>query len=315
MSKEIVIKSPIKILTERSNCTQLNEGEIGIYQPPYRYKNEDGTLGDLKCKKVQMYTKINGQIMKSNEYKPTNFIHMKPVPFNGFPGEVYFTKYICKTFNFGENKESKTVRLPNISPAIYESQGFTSESEFYQDRIIYEGYAEFGYKVLSPNLPKDTIRINYPMLTVTGQNIVIVVRIILKSNGSNTFAPKSYYKFTYINSSKTLCECDKPNDKNPTMRGIKECYFVKRLKLHFDPNYNKYCISDINNGRGLRRYARKNYEKIYGKGCAFYCKKISKNKITGDPDRWTRYKLKKVRSLPMRYFLRTKQKVEIPVQF
>ena len=315
MSKEIVIKSPIKILTERSNCTQLNEGEIGIYQPPYRYKNDDGTLGDLKCKKVQMYTKINGQIMKSNEYKPTNFIHMKAVPFNGFPGEVYFTKYICKAFNFGVTKESKTVRLPNLSPTIYKDRGFTSESEFYQDRIIYEGYDFNNCKVLSDNLPEDTIRINYPMLTVTGQNIVIVVRIILKSNGSNIFAPKSYYKFIYSNSSKTLCECQKPNDKKPTMRGIKEYYFVKRLKLYYDPNFNKWSTSSKMAGRGLRRYARKDYEKIYGKGCVFYCKKIYKNKRTGYSDRWTRDKLKKVRSLPMRYFLRTKQKVEIPIQF
>lgn len=282
MSKEIVIKSPIKILTNRSNCTQLNEGEIGIYQPPFRYKNEDGTLGDLKCKKVQMYTKINGEIKKTNTYKPTGIIHHKSMPFDARCGEIYYCEKLYCRLPYRKD-ESKIIRLPLIDADLFDKIALLYDSTGNTRSILYS---------VAMDIKKTHAQfiIDFPDNDYT---CIVKSRYSSKIKESISFnMPKDYYMMTQTKDGKMLVKV-RPNANMPHSRkGIRLISFRKKRKLLFGLRFSPI---DIECGFKKYRYVMSGG---YGLVAEFYCKKRRSKRHPGRP-------LKRV-NLPPNYFRRLK---------
>ena len=279
MSKEIIIKSPIKILTERSNCTQLNDGEIGIYQPPYRYKNADETIGDFKCKKVQIYTKINGEIRKTNTYKPTNFIHYKEMPMHPFPYEVYYTHAIVtriKTIN-GVFTFEKPRFHDNL---LAELASGASPITFYDSFVRKNAYireCETGAITLLKDVPlsiySNTISINLTSFAGSYQ-LVIPLSSLSERNGDKSIK-NNYYALTKTGFGFRITKIPKPIDKVPTMRRIKKVYFRKKRKCYLTTSKDRI-FPDFPTGKKYYRYAAEpNFNpllpKRFGKYCTYFC--------------------------------------------
>lgn len=296
MSKEIIIKSPIKILTERSNCTQLNDGEIGIYQPPYRYKNEDGTLGDFKCNKVQIYTKINGEIRKTNTYKPTGIIHHKPIPFDARVGEIYYsdTFFFRKKLKKGE---SVSVHLPYIEPSLYENMIELLDKPMEKNSI----FDDYLYKIYNGVYYIKYVSVNnslyHFLITYTG-NYNHDIRIRFK-------LPLGYYSFVNTGFGKMLTNVSTPPiNARHSMRGIFVQRYRKKRKIllhwHGKP-------VDFGKPYKLYRYAIEgNPEKHYGLCADFYCKKRRNRK-------WVGRKLKRLSMPPIHYRVPKSGGVRIPI--
>lgn len=300
MSKEIIIKSPIKILTERSNCTQLNDGEIGIYQPPYRYKNEDGTLGDFKCKKVQIYTKINGEIRKTNTYKPTNLIHHKEMPLRPFPGEVYYTNAISKKIfkqDFVDGIFYFSIRLDELLyeqlNTVFSSGSLMTHCYFLDENNNRRKISEFCSEIYYGGL----------ILRSDAPPFISLKFVFPISIDANTIGKMKYFSTIQTPYGLRVAEINKPSDKLPTMHGITKQYF--RLKKKYYVKNELFIKFKKSTNIVYRRYALdaqffdKEYSRV-GKYCSYYCKR-KKNK-------W-----KKIHSLPCAYFVKRKGSVMLPL--
>lgn len=302
MSKEIIIKSPIKILTERRNCTQLNDGEIGIYQPPYRYKNEDGTFGDFKCKKVQIYTKINGEIRKTNTYKPTGIIHHKPIPFDAKVGEIYKTDRVrLKITETEATADDVEVKLPYFSKPLFA-------------RLFPNGiHADF---------PSDSVPMGKRLIScIPNESPSYAHKLDVRSVYESKFIsinPKfnylpdplyiyllldpGIYSFRNVGGHRQLCQLeDKDVIGMPhSMHNVKKYVFRKKRKLHKN-NLGFWGSCDAQLPNKIYRYCPElnSLRDGYGKMCEVYCTK-----------RYNRYfskmRLKRVTGFPINYYLKKK---------
>lgn len=268
MSKEIIIKSPIKILTERSNCTQLNDGEIGIYQPPYRYKNTDGTLGDLKCKKVQIYTKINGEIRKTNTYKPTGIIHHKPIPYNARPGEIYYTNFLKLNLTFPP-KTITTIKFPYIQESVFDEMLAILALESGDKFLPYLFETEINSKVFVLSFRNG--KIIFSSLTSQIYKKQLMVRLPVRG----------YYSFVNHGKGNILVLSENTNLKIHSQKKIKKMYLRKKRKMIAERNFapidigfpfKKYRYVKCNSGFGLvqeaffkRRRTHKHWERVLKK--------------------------------------------------
>lgn len=296
MSKEIIIKSPIKILTERSNCTQLNDGEIGIYQPPYRYKNEDGTLGDFKCKKVQIYTKINGEIRKTNTYKPTGIIHHKPIPFDARVGEIYYsdTFFFRKTLKKGE---SVSVHLPYIEPSLYDTMSVILDTPMVKNSIL----EDFLYKNFNGVYHIKYVSVNNSLYDFLITDTLDSYRLEIKFR-----LPRGYY-YSFVNNGtgKMLTKVlNPPINARHSMRGIVVRRYRKKRKILF--NWHGKPV-DFGKPYKLYRYAIEgNPGANYGLCADFYCKKRRNKK-------WVGRELKRLSMPPIYYRVPKSGGVRIPI--
>lgn len=300
MSKEIIIKSPIKILTERSNCTQLNDGEIGIYQPPYRYKSKTGVLGDFKCKKVQIYTKINGKIRKTNTYKPTGIIHHKPIPFDARVGEIYKTDRVrLKISGNTVTADDVEVKLPYFSNSLFTRlfpngihEDFPSDSAPMGIRLIscipgsspayaYKLNVRAAYK--SEFISIDT-KFNYLPDT-------LYIYMLLDAG---------IYSFRDVGGRRQLCQL---NDKDVigmphSMHNVKKYVFRKKRKLHKN-NLGFWGSCDAQLPNKIYRYCPELKKYSHGKMCEVYCtKRYNKDS--------SKMRLKRVTGFPINYYLKKK---------
>ena len=300
MSKEIIIKSPIKILTERSNCTQLNDGEIGIYQPPYRYKNEDGTLGDFKCKKVQIYTRINGEIRKTNTYKPTGIIHHKPIPFDARVGEIYKTDRVrLKITETEATADDVEVKLPYFSKPLFA-------------RLFHNGiHADF---------PHDSAPLGLRLIScIPGTSPAYAYKLDVRSTYESKFMsinPKfgylpdplyiyllldpGIYSFRNVGGHRQLCQLEDTDviGMPHSMHHIKKYVFRKKRKLHKNKlGFWGSCDALLPNK--IYRYCPETRNDTHGKMCEVYCTK----RYNWD---FSKMRLKRVTGFPINYYLKKK---------
>lgn len=297
MSKEIIIKSPIKILTERSNCTQLNDGEIGIYQPPYRYKNEDGTLGDFKCKKVQIYTKINGEIRKTNTYKPTGIIHHKPIPFDARVGEIYKTDRVRLEISYSVAPDDVEVKLPFFSNSLFARlfpngihADFPSDSAPLGKRLI--SCIPNGSPSYAHNLDvRAAYESKFISINTKFNSIQAGLYIYL-------YLDPGIYSFRNVGGHRQLCELeDKDVIGMPhSMHNVKKYVFIKKRKLHKNNlGFWGSCDAQLPNKR--YRYCPERNIYKHGKICEVYCTKRYNR-------RTSKMRLKRVTGFPINYYLK-----------
>lgn len=298
MSKEIIIKSPIKILTERSNCTQLNDGEIGIYQPPYRYKSKTGVLGDFKCKKVQIYTKINGKIRKTNTYKPTGIIHHKPIPFDARVGEIYKTDRIrLKIIGNPMIADDVQVKLPYFSEPLF-ARLFPNgiHADFPSDS------APMGIRLISCIPDKSPSYAH--KLDVRNAYESKFISINTKFNSIQAglyiylYLAPGIYSFRNVGGHRQLCELeDKDVIGMPhSMHNVKKYVFIKKRKLHKNNlGFWGSCDAQLPNKR--YRYCPERNICKHGKICEVYCTKRYNR-------RTSKMRLKRVTGFPINYYLK-----------
>ena len=301
MSKEIIIKSPIKILTERSNCTQLNDGEIGIYQPPYRYKSKTGVLGDFKCKKVQIYTKINGKIRKTNTYKPTGILHHKPIPFDARVGEIYQTDRVRLKILLSVSPHDVEVKLPYFSNPLF-ARLFPNgiHADFPSDS------APMGKRLISC-IPKKSPSYAHE-LNVLAAYKSESISIDTKFNSLPDplyiylLLDPGIYSFRKVGASRQLCQL---NDKDVigmphSMHNVKKYVFRKKRKLHLN-NLGFWGSCDAQLPNKIYRYCPElnRLRDRHGKMCEVYCtKRYNKN--------FSKMRLKRVTGFPINYYLKKK---------
>lgn len=301
MSKEIIIKSPIKILTERSNCTQLNDGEIGMYQPPYRYNNGNGTLGDFKCKKVQIYTKINGKIRKTNTYKPTGIIHHKPIPFDARVGEIYKTDRVRLKILLSVSPHDVEVKLPYFSnPSFARLFPNGIHADFPSDPY------PMGERLISC-IPKESPSYAHKL------NVLAAYRSesISIDTKFNSLPDPLYiylllgpgiYSFRNVGGRRQLCQL---NDKDVigmphSMHNVKKYVFRKKRKLHKN-NLGFWGSCDAQLPNKIYRYCPElnRLRDGHGKMCEVYCTKRYNTNTS-------KMRLKRVTGFPINYYLKKK---------
>lgn len=298
MSKEIIIKSPIKILTERSNCTQLNDGEIGIYQPPYRYKNEDGTPGDFKCKKVQIYTKINGEIRKTNTYKPTGIIHHKPIPFDARVGEIYKTDRVRLKILLSVSPHDVEVRLPYFSNPLY-ARLFPNgiHADFPSDS------APMGKRLIScipKKSPSYAHKLNV-LAAYESESISIDTKFNSLPDPLYIYLllDPGIYSFRNVGGHRQLCQLNYKDviGMPHSMHNVKKYVFRKKRKLHKN-NLGFWGSCDAQLPNKKYRYCPElnSLRQGHGKMCEVYCtKRYNRNS--------SKMRLKRVTGFPINYYL------------
>lgn len=277
MSKEIVIKSPIKILNSMKMGLEfdMNEGELAIQRKNFTAERHIKT--NILCKS-------GGEIYKASNYVASNYLHLKPMPFGAFPGEVYYTDSLVFRHRFRINDpEIYTIKLPFISKKIL--------SEFpYADTSIFFRKETYLYNDVSTD--RIECDFDFPYLRLhKSQGSYQRVRINLSYDPTPFNVALSKYYFSIVPSKEGIHveKLDSNLGKIPTMNKIKQLTFYRKKKFLTTKNGDFIKPKKQDKTRLVLCSNQRT-----GKACLIYCKKrwISRQHIS---------KIKRIKTLPVEY--------------
>lgn len=275
MSKEIIIKSPIKILESMRKGLELdiNEGELAIQSKNFTAN---------KYIKTNILCKSGGEIYKASNYVASNYIHLKPMPFGAFPGEVYYTDSLVFHHRFrNTDPETFTVRIPFISEKILTTFPYKTSNDYFKAETYYyvDGYAQI------PDF-------DFPNITLhksAGEYHRIRINLIYSSKRNVVSLPKKYFSIVatpygvHVNPLENNC------GKIPTMSKIKQLTFYRKKKFLKTKNGNFIKPKKQDKTRLVLSTRQRT-----GKACLIYCKRRYSSAQK-------EYKIKRIKTLPVEY--------------
>lgn len=277
MSKEIVIKSPIKILESMRMGLKLyiNEGELAIQSKNFTAN---------KYIKTNILCRSGGEIYKASNYVASNYLHLKTMPFGAFPGEVYYTDSLVFRHSFRNNDpEIYAIKLPYISERILSDFPYADTNTFFRAET-------YLYNDQSNN--RIECDFDFPYLRLhKSQGSTQRVRINLSYDPRQNNVALSKYYFSIVQTGIGLHveKLDTPLGKNPTMRNIQRLIFFRKKK--FLVTRNSDFIKPKKQDKTRLVLCSNQHT---GKACLIYCKKKWDS-------RQKKSKIKRIKTLPVEY--------------